>query len=285
MTSTDTIEKLIKSNTTVVFTFGNIGAGKTTLLISLYEYLFQHIGVDLNSHGNPDGIKYLVECAGELRDDNKLPPVTTTQTIKEVDWMFELNKKKSVFTFLDMAGEDLDLVNPRGSIPSSNSASRGSLHAEITKYLESGKLPVILFCIIDYERSSKDNELNHIFLNYIKGFERLNISGAAIIVTKWDKNPERNKDIQAFINKNAIATLTSLKSIVDEPYIFPFSIGELDPEDPQKVKSLNLTYCKPILQFLHSTSINKPETSDEFDDTEVLDLFSLALRTVFSIFK
>jgi|GEM_PF-3258928 len=255
MATKNYIDTLINSDTTVVFTFGYIGAGKTTLLTCLYEYLFRTNYIELNTSGNSEGANYLIRCAGDLREDNKLPPITSTNTIKEVDWIFEMEKQKSVLTFLDMAGEDLRRTSPREKDKITGTNSDGTLNAEITKYLKSEKLPVILLCVIDYERASKDNEIIHKFLSSTKEFD-CNFAGAAIIVTKWDKNPNVNQDVSAFIKTNALATLNSLTELVEKPSFFPFSVGKVNDINKELVDLLDLSYCKPILEWLHYTSIN-----------------------------
>lgn len=287
MATINNIEHLINSNTNVVFTFGDVGSGKTTLLITLYEYLFKNVGVELNSKGNRDGVTYLMDCAGDLRYNKKLPPPTSTKTIKEVDWMFKFKNQKIdqkvAFTFLDMAGEDLNNVNFRRNTRNNKGNVGGTLDLDITKYLECDDLSIILLCIIDYEKASEDNELNHIFINYIKDFNH-SISGAAIIVTKWDKNPDRNPDISKFINTNAFATLEAIRDLNIEPYIFPFSIGEVD-SGKQEVVALDLSYCKEILEFLHSIAINTLINNEEEYDEKILDFIGYGYNKISSFFK
>ncbi|MCX7096993.1 MAG: hypothetical protein NTV43_03690 [Methylococcales bacterium] len=145
MTTINDIEHLINSNTNVVFTFGDVGAGKTTLIIALYLYLFRSVGVEINSHGNQEGLRYLKHWAAKLSNENKLPQLTVEGTVREVDWIFKLENKKAVFTFLDIAGENLNEVNY-----SKRQNTGGELSLDINKYLNCSELSIILLCIMYY---------------------------------------------------------------------------------------------------------------------------------------
>lgn len=289
MAKSNHIDQLVDSDTTVVFTFGYTGSGKTTLLVCLYEYLFRSTYIELNASGNREGANYLRRCAGDLRDDNKLPPITSLNTIKEVDWIFEMHKKKSVLTFLDMAGENLKIVSPREVDILTNAKSDGTLNPEITKYLETPNLPIILLCVVDYEKTSRDNDLIHTFIDILKGYN-CNVLSAAVVVTKWDKNIDKDQDVLAYVKSNALATFNSLEKLVKEPYFFSFSVGSVNENNKEKVDNLDLSYCKSILDWLHFISLRHYESKDDEEETsknilEYLNILFKYLKHLVPFFK
>lgn len=283
MTTSNYLKQLIDSDTTIVFTFGYTGVGKTTLLVALYEYLFKYHLVQLNQKGNIEGATFLIQSSGELREKHQLPPITTSLTIKEIDLIYEINKEKTMLTFLDMAGEDLKMVNPREINYFTSHKSTGELDSEIIKYLNQENLPIILLCIIDYERIEKDNELMRTFFNYVETyFPNFSFVSAAIIVTKWDKHDggSLSSDVISYVRQNANATYLGIKNLVDEPHFFPFSIGKIKEDDNNFVEKLDLSFCKNIIEWLHSISLNNRNSINLNSDETLNDFFEFSFQKV-----
>ena len=155
------IQELIRSGTNVVFVFGNIGTGKTCFFLTIVNYLYKTCLLRLNSKDNIEGIAFIEKLSKQLKEKKELPAPTSGGQIEEVDLRFKFKNKEVVYTFLDMAGEDLRYVDPTiiSSEINISSEKRGNLDEKINKYLKNQKLPVILLCFIDYELPEEQDRL------------------------------------------------------------------------------------------------------------------------------
>ncbi len=277
MISDTRLQHLLNSDTTIVFTFGYTGAGKSTLILGLYEYLFKHHRVRLNPNGNREGAKYISTCAKALRKDRKLPEVTTINTVYEIDWLSELDSSESIFTFLDIAGENFRTVDFTEEV--SGKTNPGELDEIPKKYLqkEGSQLPIILLCVLDCERVDEQDFFINTFLNYAQTYN-FSFLAAAVIVTKWDNKPENHSQVEAFLKTKAHQTCINLEHYVENLRFFPFSIGTINQADPQIVDTIDFSYCHDILKWLHQVSENKPMF--DTNETNTLDFLKFVFESI-----
>lgn len=273
MDSSEYINDLIESGTNVIFSFGYTGCGKTCFFMTIVKYLLENCVLELNSKDNMDGIYYIETLLKNL-EDGKLPPPSSLGEVEDVDLKFKIDGKETILTFLDMAGEDLKLVDPTESAPDSTLElrKRGTLIEKINRYLQSPDLSVILLCFIDHDAPEKQNRLIHKFFNYINSYYDFNFNRVALIVSKWDKS--KNKyDLSEFLNKNCRQSYLWLKDKVDKPNAFVFSMGtviENSAGKRLKGKKLNLEYCKDIVDWLREVGSSAPTRLKEPSIKEII---------------
>lgn len=243
------IESLIETQTNVVFVCGDTGAGKTCFLATIIKYLKTYHRITLNSRYNKEGIKHINRLVTGL-DNLTLPPASSIGEIREVDICVTANNHEAIFTFLDISGEDLRKFDPAKE--STLGDTVGELDLEIEKYLIFPDLPVIVLCFIDYDKPAEQDLFFLEFFSYLesRGFK---FHTVAAIITKWDKN-NKHYTIQDYLSQCTPQCYLWLDQRVVNRKAFPFSIGTINDTDNKKLDSLDLSYCKGIVDWLFLSS-------------------------------
>ena len=270
----DYIKILCESDTTVVFTFGYIGAGKTCFLSTLYQYLFENYSLKTNPQYNSEGLGYIQKHVKQIQSTKNLPPSTSADSIHELDLGFRINGKNLMFTFLDLAGEDLKMVNPDEIHSVSKKKSDCTLDEKINRFLSEPNLPVILLCLIDSDKAEEQNRHVHNFFNYLVNFYNFDISRVSLIISKWDKY--KDNKLSDFVEKNIKQSKIWLEEeVTTYASIFPFSIGNVSDDGNKLNSDWDLKYCREIVDWLYKTSniqrkkIESKKGADDFKDEEL----------------
>ena len=283
---TDTyIKSLIDSKTNVIFIFGYVNSGKTCFISILLKYLLENHVLRYNSKYNAQGVEYITKLLDDL-DNLKLPESTSAGKLEEIDIKFKFEGQEVVLTFLDMAGEDLKMVNP--SEKSITGEKGGKLTEKIDRYLQYPELNVTLLCFLDYQKGTPQGRLIHNFFNYIDNQYDFEFSRVAVIITKWDLNKNKH-DVLDYLKINAPQVYLWLTSEVQNSEVFPFSIGKVNTKNKLKLDTINLQYCSSIVKWLFQGSkyqYYKPEKRKrKFLEIASISLFSKLLADISNIFS
>lgn len=280
------LKHLEESNTKVLFTFGAPGSGKTTFLAALYQSMFDdpNLKISLNTSDNAEGVRYIEKISEDLTDF-KFPNITAPGTIKEVDWYVEdkslhTREREGLFTFIDMAGENLQKVYS-GSQQTTSTGMYGTLNNEIIEYLTSD-LDLNFILIVDYKRAQKDNKLINAFFNFITKFDNPP-NNIAIVVTQWDEKPQHDpEEVEAFVRRTCKNTYLRALDMVENLKCFSCTVGSKDPTNPMRIMpdTFNLSSFNPIVGWLFEIS-QQPRKSSKKDRFTL----SISLDDILSLVK
>lgn len=229
----------IKTNTNYIFTFGNVGVGKSTLMAGVAKILFQNAVVFHNPH-NLKGSQFLLIQWLDKLNNFEFPPRSKKGVIIEIDMGVEFYKADESelvqITFLEMAGEDLSAGDMR--------EGNGKLLSEFEQYVKTAKLFLV---VTDVNNAAKDDILIWQFFNKLFEYDVLK-TPVALIVSKWDLY-EKEGDFKEFFDSNLPQTANWLRSEkLDNPKVFPFSIGSIDEG---KIDKLDLRYGKDLSKWIY----------------------------------
>jgi len=245
------IEQIIESNTNVVFCFGDKGVGKTCFLSMLIYYLYDNHQLKHNSKYNPEGIEYIYDLLDELGKGN-LPEPTLFGNLREVDLQFKIDSKPATLTFLDMSGEELVLVKAGKKNPLTDQTSKGEMSSQLSRYFSNPDVNITILCFVEYSKAREHDYLMNSFFNFIESNYEFDFKRMAVIVTKWDQNKGGDNFLK-FLSEKTPQSYFWLDQAAKMKNAFPFSIGELDPNNKQKIINMNSSYCENIVEWLHNT--------------------------------
>jgi GTPase SAR1 family protein len=235
----------IKANTNYIFAFGNVGVGKSTIMAAIAKILFEHTVV-LHNPKNLKGNQFLLMQWLEKLNSFEFPPRSRKGEIFEIDMGVEFFKaEESNFlqiTFLEMAGEDLSAGDMR--------EGEYKLLEEFEQYINAAKLFLV---VTDVNSAKKDDLLIWQFFNKLLEHNLLD-KPVALVVSKWDLK-ENQSDFKDFVNTNLVQTANWLRSEkLNNPKVFPFSIGKISEED--KIDTLDLKYTKDLSKWIYEILTN-----------------------------
>lgn len=265
------VNNLVTANTEVVFVIGKPASGKTTLLITLIDYMrksLEDYAVTLNPLGNPEGILYIEGALEELNDIGKLPSATKKGEILSIDVEVNYSEgKRKVLTFVDVAGEDLEL---------SFNEKQGSLELKdvIHPYFNSSKIKTTFLFLIDGHNPSGNDIAHQKLISYFKNVNNENVfEKAAIIITKRDLIS--SSPIKEFVSDNAPQTVAHLEKFYKEKACFLYSIGSVDGQYVNN--EVNTKYCSDIIEWLLSGE-NTDSNTLKPDNTYAKDIGKLFIK-------
>ena len=249
-------DSLILSQSNILFTFGNVGSGKTCFFGHSLNHIYYNHLLELNRKSNLEGYRHCDLITKNMRN-NILPDKTLSGELKNVDFKItrDLGNGKidsTYFTYMDMPGDDLKNVAPNAS-DVTGEITGGDLPPHIEQFFQYDGLNLTLIGVVDFNDAEEQFDLFHKFLNHITSQYNYKIQKCLIIVTKWDENQEYD-NLKQFIDDKGKQCLFWMKYKVDMWSAFPFSIGTIDSNFPQKLSEPNYHYCAPILDWLISTS-------------------------------
>lgn len=276
------IDSLIESGTNVIFMFGRPGVGKTCFLLAIIKYLSKKYALELGSVYNKDGIAYMENLQKELEKDNSLPDPNLPGPINEMDLSFRTDNKEVIFTFLDIAGEDLKKVEPTKKTDVFPSKENGVLAEKINKYLNNRELSVILLCFIDYPFANSQDRFVHMFFSYLKRSCDFNLDRIALIISKWDMSHEK-RDFVDFLQSETTQCYLWLNEKVKTPNAFPFSIGKVDQKKNKLIGNINLDYCKDIVDWINKVA-DIPDTRYR-EKRKIFEIILQKIKFVLRIFR
>lgn len=251
------IDTIIESGTNVVFCFGDKQVGKTCFISVLLKYLYQNHRLKYNSKYNPEGIKYIERLLSTIEEGN-VPEPTSVDRIEEVDLQFFIGGKSATLTIIDVSGEDLIQVKPGTKDRLTNEESVGKLDPNLTRYFEEDGVNVTILSFIDPQNAYKHDRLISTFYNYIDSNFDYDLDKAAVIFTKWDEVGSEYNQYTNFLEFMKVKTPQSymwLDEVAKMRNSFKFSIGEvvIQANKTKKIKSIDLSYCEEIVQWLHDS--------------------------------
>jgi len=199
-----------------IFLFGRSRAGKSTFLSALIKHITDSIDVCTNPEGNLDD-KILINQWLKDLTENKFPNMTPSGQIFEIEVAFAHREKQFQYTFIELAGEDLQQIQPEFG---------GRLPENIENYALNSSAFLLLTDSSDPSGALSDNLMFWNFFNFIQSQRTLPLR-AAVVLTKWD-NKQNGETAENVMNSHYLQTLQWVKSVrVIEGKVFPFSIGKV----------------------------------------------------------
>lgn len=207
LTAKEQYENLTKRNTNFIFFFGKPAAGKSHMMASLIHYMKTcDLGDLIISKNNRRDAHLLVQDMFESIHtgtflNRTASQIGGTEPPTEIDLIFRPKDHRLPvmnFTFLEMSGENLELVQVR----SSNQQS-GKLPDTIETYLNCPNLKLSFFLLAGHDEAQRDGQVIDSFLDYlIQKDEKFDRYKYLLAITKWDtyKGEYRNS-VEEFVDK------------------------------------------------------------------------------------
>lgn len=206
-TAKEQYENLINRQTTFIFFFGKPAAGKSHLMASLIHYMKTCELGDLILSGNNlrDAHLLFQDMFKSIQTGTYLnrtaAQIGGTEPPTEIDLIFrpkDTSLPEMRFTFLEMSGENLELVQVRGT-----NEQTGRLPDSIETYLNCPDLQLNFFLLSSHESATHDSQLIDSFLDYlVQKDEKFDRYKYLLAITKWDTyKGEFKNDYEAFIEK------------------------------------------------------------------------------------
>lgn len=278
--STLHLESLQQSESEVIFMIGLPNAGKTSFLLAITNFL-RNNSIDyqfvFNTFHNEKGAYYINSLWFDLFNHGRLPARTKEREILIVDLYIKYNGGEKYLTFIDTAGEDLDLFK-KGI----------SFNKDLTPYFQTENQKISFICFVDSTNSFKDSSNLHLFLSSLLGSKfRNNLSKMCLVLTKWDEQDPSLNVMEYLSTSNDLCgqCYNLMKKFVSSPECFNFSVGEIDKNDSQKiVDKLDERYCQPVMDWILSDSINStsPYYLNRQKKSRVMQIFS-SIRSIGSL--
>jgi hypothetical protein len=242
------INYLKSRNTNFIFLFGKPGVGKTSITASLIHYLSAICEQgNVERVGNHDG-KGLAERIRFLIASGRFPNRTKNGSLTEVDCCFVPYKKNLTelrFTFLEMSGEDLKMVDVHNY--------DGKLPDNIDVFFKVDGLSLIFILVTSHDETRNDDSLMANFLDYL--IEKSPIyrhSRILLLISKWDEVPG-NPDIEMFISANMPLTFRKINKANNA--FCHFSLGKIEEKVDGQIYIRNYDSESPerIFEWLYKT--------------------------------
>ncbi len=206
-TAKEQYENLTNRQTTFIFLFGKPAAGKTHLMASLIHYMKTcELGDLILSNNNlRDSHLLFQDMFKSIQTGTYLnrtaAQIGGTEPPTEIDLIFrpkDTRLPEMRFTFLEMSGENLEMVQVRG-----NNQQTGRLPDSIETYLNCPNLNLNFFLLSSHESATYDSQLIDSFLDYlVQKDEKFDRYKYLLAITKWDTyKGEYKNDYEAFIEK------------------------------------------------------------------------------------
>ena len=235
------IEALLNSDSNLVFNFGIAGAGKTCFLATMYKFFYKQWYVKSNPKYNQAPLNRIENILTDMEAKKILPPPTPPGESHELDLAISKTSRDDLkyFTFLDMAGEDLNKIFLNGDLSNIN-----------RRYLEAIELNPIIICFVEYKLGSTyDRKIAH-FFDYLDG-EGFSFSNFALIITKWDEREDKTLTLKRYLKTDMEQTYLRVEQMEDSPIdrVLKFSIGNV--QENQLQGEIDMTYCDKIADWLY----------------------------------
>ncbi len=207
LTAKEQYENLTKRNTNFIFFFGKPAAGKSHMMASLIHYMKTcDLGDLIISKNNRRDAHLLVQDMFEsIHNGTYLNRTASqiggTEPPTEIDLIFKPKDSRlpvMKFTFLEMSGENLELVQVRN-----DNLQSGKLPDTIETYLNCPNLKLSFFLLAGHEEAQRDGQVIDSFLDYLTQkddkFERYRY---LLAITKWDTyRGEFKESVEEFVDK------------------------------------------------------------------------------------
>lgn len=240
------LQGFVDRDVNVIFTFGNIATGKTTFIAGLLCYIHRSGPYILNQNDIDEaGYKHIIKIRDDYRD-GILPQSTAKGKFQEIDVRFRPKDKDvdAMITFLDLPGETFqeDIEN-------------GKLNKELQEYLTFPNLKSTVLCFMDSSNPIKDDSFIHSFYSILRSIN-YDFNNVALILTKWDLVSEKHNNLYEYINSDVrqLQSVYWIKTMINNPEIFPLSVGEIDTSNSKKIKVHEYKYYKDIYEWIYLNS-------------------------------
>lgn len=246
------INYLKSRNTNFLFLFGKNGVGKTAITASLIHYLSAECSEgSVERVGNIEGRK-LGERIRYLIANNRFPDRTTVGSLTEVDCCFvptKKNRKEMWFTFLEMSGEDLKLVDVHDH--------DGRLPDNIDVFFKVDGLSLTFILVTSHDECRNDDSLMVNFLDYLIDKSPIyRNSRVLLLITKWDE-VTGDIDVEEFIRINMPQTFRKIDKTVNA--FRHFTLGKVeDAVDGQLyIREFDVDSPGRVFEWLYRTLTGK----------------------------
>lgn len=247
-----------------IFFFGKPSIGKSVILASMMYYMNARAGTLRPKKTTPNTHEAEVLFFDMLDNIKRgiLPKRSTVDQVTRIDMIFEpKNTAKKVqpvsLTFLEMSGEDLQMVR-RG----------GSFNTSIDEYLNAD-IPLSFILVTDFDNADEDDSLMLSFLNELekkpRKFTRIN---AILLVAKWDKSGQMNvpsgEHLEDFIASHMPMTNNQMDQYELTKSFYTVGNVQKDDKGGEQLSELNLGTAKMLTEWLYESitgvDLNYPGT-------------------------
>ncbi len=263
-----------KENRTLIVPIGFPQAGKSLLLSSLMYYARKgketSFKVNLENDFPYDKGRHAVDDMVKYFDEGKLYDATQKGTLDLIGVNIKPSNEKFPLLklgFLDLAGEDIKTIKTSEGAEFTNKINA------VFNGLKIDNSPIIFVLITPYEPAQLYNEsiydahnredtLHYDFFNYMKQNQSQLLKNCKffIVVSQWDKNPEKKQTVEDFIKENRPSMYNYVK---DSNVIWgEYSIGQLlvtneNGVNIQEIVRINHFYPSNFWKKLYQICTNK----------------------------
>lgn len=206
-TAKEQYEELTSRNTNFIFFFGKPAAGKSHMMASLIHYMKTcDLGDLIVSKNNQRDAHILVQEMFESIHtgtylNRTASQIGGTEPPTEIDLIFKPKDPKlpvMKFTFLEMSGENLELVQVRN-----NNLQSGKLPDSIETYLNCPNLKLSFFLLASHDDALRDGQVIDSFLDYlVQKHDKYDRFQYLLAITKWDTYKGIYKQsVEEFVDK------------------------------------------------------------------------------------
>ena len=275
LTEVEQMEAIKDMKTNFVFFFGKPSSGKSAILSSIIYCLRQ--GNIMSSSGEKIGGSLTVQ--NKLDDDSgiileniiheqmkkrRFVDRTTAGSITYLGIEYTPDKSKKLpsidVTFLEMSGEDLKKVEV-------NRDGLGKLPSNIDVFFKATEISLLFILTAHWKEAAADDQRTANFLEYlIRQNPDLKKTRVILLISQWDKNPNKDKEgVNEFVKNKMKATYTLMedsKNVVNE-----YSIGHVIELDKSPyIEKFNDIYPSQLWKFIY-----KSITGQDLDKKSFLD--------------
>lgn len=205
-TAKEQYESLANKNTNFIFFFGKPAAGKTHLMASLIHYMKTcDLGDLIISKNNQRDAHLLIQDMYESIQtgtflNRTASQIGGTEPPTEIDLIFKPKDGRlppMKFTFLEMSGENLEMVQVRNTNQQS-----GKLPDTIETYLNCPGLRLSFLLLGSHEEAKRDAQVIDSFLDYlVEKDAKFDRARYLLAITKWDTyTGAYKKDVEEFVD-------------------------------------------------------------------------------------
>jgi len=207
LTAKEQYENLTNRNTNFIFFFGKPAAGKSHMMASLIHYMKTcDLGDLIVSKNNRRDAHILVQDMFEsihtgTHLNRTASQVGGVEPPTEIDLIFRPKDNRlpvMKFTFLEMSGENLELVQVRSS-----NLQSGKLPDTIETYLNCPNLKLSFFLLASHEDAARDGQVIDSFLDYlVQKDDKFDRYKYLLAITKWDTyRGEYRNSVEEFVDR------------------------------------------------------------------------------------